>query len=52
MSDEIIFAAQDVLAQHPLPADARARLDALEAQAPDDPRWGDLWEAYMAAGGE
>jgi hypothetical protein len=40
--------ALEILGQ-PLGADAEDVLAALEAQDPDDPRWGDIWEGYLAA---
>jgi len=47
-------AAMAVLGQDPLPADAAKQLAALEGEVrPDErERFGDLWEAYYAAGGE
>lgn len=46
--------ALDLLKQQPLPADAYARLDALDKAAPADEhdKFGDLWEAFYAAGGQ
>lgn len=43
--------AQTLLGQDPLPADAEARLEALEKQIrPDEEeQFGDLWEAFIAA---
>ncbi len=42
-----------ILAQETLPADAEARLAALERKIREDEaeRFGDLWEAFYAAGG-
>lgn len=42
-----------LLGQIPLPADAYAQLDALDRAAPADEtdKFGDLWEAFYAAGG-
>ena len=52
MSDQL-DQAMDLLGQDPLPADAFARLDALDRAAPADEaeQFGDLWEAFYAAGG-
>jgi hypothetical protein len=46
--------AMTLLGEEPLPADAFERLTALEAQAdPGEAEYfGDLWEAFYAAGGE
>lgn len=53
-TDTPVFdAAFAILAQDPLPPDAQARLMELEKQvAPDAlPYFGDVWEAFHAAGG-
>lgn len=47
----LIEEAMALLGTRPLPADAAARLAAMQAQAPTDRRWGALWEAFYAAGG-
>lgn len=51
MNDMLIDEGLAVLASEPLPGDAFERLTALEAQAPKDPRWADIWEGFIAAGG-
>ncbi|MGE0388453.1 MAG: hypothetical protein AB7Q97_27325 [Gammaproteobacteria bacterium] len=47
-------AAQALLRQAPLPADAEDQLAHLERQVRDDEReyFGDLWEAFIVAGGQ
>lgn len=46
-------AAIELLRQDPLPPDAEARLVELESQIEPDEQayFGDLWEAFLAAGG-
>lgn len=50
---EQLDGATALLAQDPLPADAFEQLDALDRAAPADEteQFGDLWEAFYAAGG-
>lgn len=45
--------ALELLGSEPLPADAYQRLAAIEAEATaqERERFGDLWEAFYAAGG-
>lgn len=46
-------AAVELIGQEPLPADAEARLAELETQIEpaEQEYFGDLWEAFLAAGG-
>lgn len=50
---EQLLAAMALLQQEPLPADAAERLAALEELAGpgEADQFGDLWEAFYAAGG-
>lgn len=43
-----------LIGQDPLPADAYAQLEALDNAAPESEQgmFGDLWEAFYAAGGQ
>ena len=49
-----LLAAMNLLGQQPLPANAEAILASLESLAPpaESERWGDIWEAFTAAGGQ
>lgn len=48
-ADILIFEAQEILGQEPLPPDAQERLESLERQAPEDERWEWIWEGFEVA---